>query len=777
MDMVLPLRKLLLAACAWLLLGVAPSRVGPEEYPLFHAFPSYLEFAERGSSILLLPGRWPREFFVERISCDEFYSYDQSRHVFESRPIDTSSKTRMSTFRRDEMKAGMSLVHGGLTYTILPFGVERKQGVVVDTIPIPPLPYSDFLTLTDSATYYKYDSPQPVTLSSSISTATLKRDKLWVGFRGGFPEGSGEPGGFAVLDLRRGRWEVAWKPELIEMTIDGIVPVADTMVWMSTFEPGEFFAEPGGTWEYNTKSRKLTKLPTGGMDHENIVELQSAVISYGPFGVSLFDKTTHEWQNLHWILDVNPEGSRVVSHLVSDSVYHRYRQEFPNRNTALYYAHFYRAHTLKALLTVAQKSLRTDFGDWITGEITTIPLEFYPFVPVDSLLRLRDLPDPWYRKALIDLVKRADPELLPKMKALSDSAEASIRIPAVEKSARYDDTNEITLLKRSVTQSEDPKILCDAAVALYKMDDKSGLHEILRRLTVNPRITLGDGELLTNALVQMNDFAAVPVLANSLAINDDWYGVQFAALALAQIECDESVEALGKSLLKPGARSHVLAYLKSRGVPPQFDDIFVPNLIQVMRTKDETEVDLAYEILKQIGESRIVPVLMGRLREKYNLDLQELTDELGLLVQLKGDDLDYWEARDPSKAGDIVSRCNEWWAREKDSFKMLAPKAGVETFNVWKKWLEKNKPWAIVMKTEEILQHFKRIARMCQQYRLRPSSERGGDGSYLGFTITEYPTLGVTIVAITSDEVYLEKLHVRGVVKADGQVIMLPKQG
>jgi hypothetical protein len=418
--------------------------------------------------------------------------------------------------------------------------------------------------------------------------------------------------------------------------------------------------------------------------------------------------------------------------------------------------------------------LQIDFGDWLTGEQNTIPVEFYPFIPVDSLLRIRDLPNRWYRNSLIDLVKRAHPDLLPALKALSDSAEASVGNPLAEKSVAYGDTVKIHL-KQIVTPSRDAKVLCEAALALYRMDDKSGLDEILRRLTINPKITLGEGELLTNALVQMNDFAAVPVLANSLAINDDWYGVQFAALALAQIECDESVEALGKSLLKPGARSHVLAYLKSRGAPPQFDDIFVPNLIRVMRTKAESEVDLAFEILKQIGESRVVSVLINRLRQKYTLELQELTDELGLLVQLKGDDLDYWEAKDPLKGGDIASRCNEWWAKEKESFRMLSPKAGLEAFNSWKKWVEKNKPWAIMMKTDQIVQSFKRVAWMCQQYRLRPRSERGGEGSYLGFNTAEYPTIGVSIVAITDDEVYLEKLHVHGVIRADGQVTLLPR--
>jgi hypothetical protein len=528
---------------------------------------------------------------------------------------------------------------------------------------------------------------------------------------------------------------------------------------------------PGGTWEYNTKSGKLTKLSTGGMDHEYLIERKSVVISYGPFGVSIFDRSTRKWQNLHWILDLNASGSQVVSHLVSDSVYSKCRREFPNRNTALYYAHRYRARSLRAFLTVAQKSLQIDFGDWLTGEENTIPLEFYPFIPVDSLLRIRDLPDRWYRNTLIDLVKRAQPDLLPTLRALSDSAETSVVNPGVI----YGDTVKIHL-KQIVTQSQDAKVLCDAAVVLYGMGDKSGLNEILRRLTINPKITLGDGELLTNALVKMNDAAAVPVLANSLAINDDWYGVQFAALALAQIECDESVEALGKSLLKRGARSHVLAYLKSRGASRQYDDVFVPNLIRVLRTNDETEIDLAFEILKQIGESRIVSVLTDRMREKPGRAIQELTDELGLLVQLKGDDLDYWEAKEPSKVGDMASRCHKWWAREKESFKMLAPKVGLEALNSWKRWLEKNKPWAIVMKTDEVLRYFKNIAQFCHAYRLRPGSEGGGGGSYVGFDGRPYELIGVRIVGLSPDEVYLEKLHIRAVVKADGQVTILPKQ-
>jgi hypothetical protein len=771
MDMVLPLKKSLLAVSAGLVLGLTLNQIGPEEYPFSNAFPSVREFAERESNILILPEAVARQT-IDRISCDEFYSYDESRHVFESLPIETSSRTRMDTFRWDGKRIGAPFVYAGNTYTILPFGVERKHGAVTDTIPIPPLPYSDFLALTDSATYYEDESPLPVALSSYISTACIRQNKLWVGFAGGYPEGTGDPGGFAMLDLRRGRWEVVWKPELIELDITGIVPFADTLIWMSTWSHGEFFTMPGGTWEYNTNSGALTKLPTGGMDHEYVIERKSVVISYGPFGVSVFDRATREWQNLHWILDLNADGSRVVSHLVPDSTYLKFKTEFPNRNTALYYAHYYQAHSLRELLTVAQKTLQTDFGDWISWELSSVvPVEFYPFIPVDSLLRMRDLPNRWYRNSLLDLVKRAHPDLLPTLKALSDSAETSVVIPALT----YGDTVKIHL-KQIVTQSRDAKVLCDAAIALYGMDDKSGLNEILRRLTINPKITLGDGELLTNALVTMNDPAAVPVLANSLAINDDWYGVQFAALALAQIQSDESVEALGKPLLKPGARSHVLAYLNSRGASPQFDDIFVPNLIRVMRTKGQTDVDLAFEILKQIGESRIVSVLIDRLQKTYTLELQELTDELGLLVQLKGDDLDYWEAKDPSKVGDIASRCAEWWSKEKDSFRMLSPKAGLEAFNTWKQWVEKNKPWAIVMKTDQIVQHFKQVAWMCQQYRLRPKSERGGAGSYLGFSAVEYPTLGVAIVAVTSDEVYLEKLHVRGVVKADGQVTLLPRQ-
>jgi hypothetical protein len=209
------------------------NHIGPEEYPFSNAFPRVHEFGERGSSILILPELLSRQT-VDRISCDEYYSYDQTRHVFESFPIEMSSNARLDTFRRDEMIIGSSFVHGGNTFTILSFGVERKHSAATDTISIPPLPYSDFLALTDSATYYEYDSPRPVTLSSYISTACIRQNKLWVGFAGGYPEGVGDPGGLAVLDLRRGHWEVVWKAELIKLDITGIVLFADTLIWMST---------------------------------------------------------------------------------------------------------------------------------------------------------------------------------------------------------------------------------------------------------------------------------------------------------------------------------------------------------------------------------------------------------------------------------------------------------------------------------------------------------------------------------------------------------------
>lgn len=65
---------------------------------------------------------------------------------------------------------------------------------------------------------------------------------------------------------------------------------------------------------------------------------------------------------------------------------------------------------------------------------------------------------------------------------------------------------------------------------------------------------------------------------------------------------------------------------------------------------------------------------------------------------------------------------------------------------------------------------FQVIAALAYQYRLRPSSLGGGNGSYIGFTHPEVASRGFRVVSITSDEIVIERANLRGIVDMQGRL-------